>query len=175
MHSFLKNATTPLIFGLFIDQLDALQNMLSFLTKEKYIRQSSLLDGASIGQHLRHIIECGRCLLVGYQSGIIDYDGRKRDRKIETDKDFASGLLDELRITIQCADKRLLLTLNGCNEAFTQAIETTFYRELSYNTEHAVHHMALIKVALREMGMEFTDSKFGVAPATLKYREACVQ
>jgi hypothetical protein len=56
-------------------------------------------------------------------------------------------------------------------------VYTSYYRELAFNAEHATHHMALIRVALIEMGLSIVTDDFGVAPATLKYKsaQACAQ
>lgn len=54
----------------------------------------------------------------------------------------------------------------------TTTIATTFERELVYCLEHTIHHQALIKVGLKELNLEgFLDGHFGVAPATLRFRE----
>ncbi|HEX8061527.1 MAG TPA: hypothetical protein VF473_11360, partial [Cyclobacteriaceae bacterium] len=49
-------------------------------------------------------------------------------------------------------------------------VETTYYRELVYNLEHAVHHMAVIKIAIRSTTLIDIPVDFGVAAATIKYR-----
>ena len=52
---------------------------------------------------------------------------------------------------------------------------TTYYREIVYNTEHTVHHLALIKVALIEMKLNIVDKKFGMAGSTIKYKRAMLK
>jgi hypothetical protein len=47
--------------------------------------------------------------------------------------------------------------------------------EIAYNLEHTIHHMALIRVGLHELGDITLDDSYGVAPSTLKYRKRCVQ
>ena len=54
-------------------------------------------------------------------------------------------------------------------------VTSTYNREIVYNIEHAVHHMALIKVALKELEVEFVNEEFGVAYATVQYRRVCAQ
>jgi hypothetical protein len=53
------------------------------LTNAQYSASSDALFGATIGQHVRHIIELFIVLNGGYQSGIIEYDKRRRDLILE--------------------------------------------------------------------------------------------
>jgi len=49
-------------------------------------------------------------------------------------------------------------------------------RELAYCMDHATHHLAIIKIALIDGGHDIINkSSLGVAPSTIRYREACVQ
>ena len=66
------------------------------LTSTEYTQPSKILFNASIGQHVRHIIELFLCLETGYETGVVNYEKRKRDYKIETDKDFAIQLLKDI-------------------------------------------------------------------------------
>jgi hypothetical protein len=52
-------------------------------------------------------------------------------------------------------------------------IETNFLRELVYNIEHAVHHMAIIKIGVREVAPQIVlPHDFGIAASTIRYQEA---
>jgi hypothetical protein len=54
-------------------------------------------------------------------------------------------------------------------------ISTNYYREIAYNLEHTIHHMALIRVGLNEVsGIQLPDD-FGVASSTVKHRKQCAQ
>ncbi len=146
------------------------------LEKGQYDRPCKNLSGNTIGQHVRHVIEMFQYLETGYLSGEVDYEKRKRDHQIETDNNFAIGLLQEIMEQITKENKSLnLLTYYDDLADRPEKIATNYYREIAYNLEHTIHHMALIRVGMRDLGDFSVDDSYGVAPSTLKYRKQCVQ
>ncbi len=153
-----------------------LAHSLNQLGKGQYHYPCANLSGNTIGQHVRHIIEMFQCLETGYLNGEVDYEKRKRDQQIETDKDLALGLLQEIIWQINKENKSLrLLTYYDDSTDLPEKIETNYFREIAYNLEHTIHHMALIRVGLHELGDIRVDDSYGVAPSTLKYRKRCAQ
>jgi len=146
------------------------------LTQEQYVQQCQSLLNATIGQHLRHIIELFQCLENGYDDGLINYEKRKRDVEIETDKELATALLSEINRGLDRPNK--VLNLEACYEEDSNSpivISTNFYREIAYNLEHTIHHMALIRVGISEVAQISLPAEFGVASSTIKYRKECAQ
>lgn len=153
-----------------------LNEVLDKLTAEQYQTPSENLSGSSVGQHTRHIIELFQCLLAGYENGSICYDDRKRDVRIESDPLFAKQLLADIASSIERTN--IELQLSGVyDEASTDQLylTTNYNRELLYNLEHTVHHMALIRVGLKELKTEFVTEHFGIASSTIRHREQCAQ
>ncbi|MGG9960643.1 hypothetical protein [Ferruginibacter sp. SUN106] len=146
------------------------------LTCEQYCKPSKILFGATIGQHVRHIIELFICLDNGYNTGIVNYEKRKRDYAIETDKNFANSLLKSIYLTLDKTNKDLMLEASFDDQSENCiSIATNYYREIAYNLEHTVHHMALIRVGITEVSNIELPAGFGVAASTIKYRQACAQ
>lgn len=146
------------------------------LSQEQYVQPCKTLFNATIGQHVRHIIELFQCLENGYGSGLVNYEKRKRDLRIETDKAFASGLLVGVHQGLERSNKEL--KLEACyDEHDTEplTLDTNFYREVAYNLEHTIHHMALIRVGITEVSDIELPEEFGVASSTIKYRQQCAQ
>ena len=146
------------------------------LTNEEYGLPCKTLFNASVGQHVRHVIELYVCLFAGYETGYVNYDERKRNARIETDRDFAIEHMHDIIREIERPDKDLILQAN-CHEttAGTLPINTNYFRELVYNLEHTVHHMALIRIGMHEVSNILLPEGFGVAASTIKYRKACAQ
>jgi len=146
------------------------------LTDEEYIHPSDILFNATIGQHVRHVVELFLELEKGYENGRVNYDKRKRDYTIETDKNVAIELLHQIYLRLNRFDKNLLLEASyDENSTDTVLISTNYFRELMYNLEHTVHHMALIRVGINEVSSVIVPDDFGVASSTVKYKKLCAQ
>ena len=153
-----------------------LRQILDQLTEAEYLQPSKILFNASVGQHVRHIIELYICLYNGYETGHVNYEERKRDVRIETDKAFAIELMEMVCNNIDRPDKTLLLDSSYAEDSTTSiTVETNYYRELIYNLEHTVHHMALIRVGVTEVSAIEIPEGFGIATSTIKYRRSCAQ
>lgn len=156
----------------FIQLTDAMQG----LTAEEYTRPSKILFRATVGQHVRHIIELFLCLGNGYEEGVVNYEKRKRDYRIETDREFACFLLRRIFRELDRPNKRISLEADDYQDApETVTIPSNYYREVAYNLEHTIHHMALIRVGIHEVSAIQLPEEFGVAYSTIKYRMQCAQ
>ena len=153
-----------------------LSETLHLLTNEQYVHPSKSLFNATIGQHTRHIIEMFLCLENGYEEAVVNYENRKRDIRIETDKEFACALLLKIYNNLNKLNKQMVLQASY-NEDSDQiiAFQTNYHREIAYNLEHTIHHMALIKVGISEFSNITLPEGFGVATSTMKYRKECAQ
>ncbi len=154
--------------------LNDLQEVLLQLPPSSYSEPIPALSGGTIGQHTRHIIEFFQCLLDQTDSGAINYCTRKRDKFIESKPTLAISSIRSLsgRLNQLNAQPELQL-LSG--EFNTEPIATNLARELLYNIEHAIHHMAVIKIGLQLASdpVRLPDT-FGVAPSTLRFRQKSI-
>ena len=158
--------------------LEQLVELINKLDNEQFARPLPLLSGNTIGKHIRHIIELYDQLLMGYDSGIINYDGRKRDLRTETETNYAIDKLECIIITCDNkSDKPVQLMLDySIDNIVNDTVNSTYKRELAYNIEHAIHHMAIIKIAIENSYSDIVlDKAFGVAPSTIRFQRECVQ
>jgi uncharacterized damage-inducible protein DinB len=155
------------IQNVFMQLSDSLQQ----LSNEEYTQKSPTLFNATIGQHVRHIIELFICLDQAYKIGLVNYEKRKRDYRIESNKEVAIMLLEQIASGFQVQDKNLLLEATFDEHSNdTIIISTNYFRELVYNLEHTVHHMALIRVGINEVSTVKVPEEFGVASSTIRYK-----
>jgi hypothetical protein len=153
-----------------------LSQSICLLNTAEYKQPSERLFNATIGQHVRHVIELFQCLQWGYEAGVINYDSRKRNLLLEEDKDFAMEQLALLFNNIERPNKTLVLQAiydEQSNEPVD--IPTNYLREVAYNLEHTIHHMALIRVGINEVSCVQLPENYGVASSTTKYKKTCVQ
>jgi hypothetical protein len=147
------------------------------LTQEQYVQTCRTLHNNTIGQHVRHIVEFYQCLELGYGSGVVDYEKRERNRAIENDKVLATAIL--LHIVSGLDKENLPLQLSATYDCYEDEnpimLSTNYYREIAYNLEHTIHHMALIRIGIKEISAIDLSDDFGVASSTIKYRKQCAQ
>ncbi len=164
-----------------IRNLEEIKDLLGKLSEEEYNYRSALLSDASVGQHVRHVLEFYTCLFDGMASGKVDYDCRKRDIVLETDIDAATRAIGHIvvRLSDLKEDVSLVLAVNysTTNDSHEECINSSLFREIANNIEHTIHHQALIKVAVRDMGQDdVLDESFGFAPSTIRHKNSlCAQ
>ena len=134
------------------------------------------LGNATVGQHVRHIIELFEELQNGYDSGMVCYDNRKRDFALETDKLLVIERLHQISVTASRADKALVLKCSYSTEdGNDMSVNSNYKRELIYNIEHTVHHMALLRVGIEHISNVQIPRDFGIAVSTLRHKKVCAQ
>lgn len=155
--------------------LAQLSDVVRQLDAEQFVRPSITLSDATIGQHMRHSLEFFQCLQRGLPKGVVNYDKREHNEALQQNPQRALTALDEIMDFLRSQPENIPLLLEiGYDRTSDQpqSVPSNLYRELSYTIEHAVHHMALIKVGLREVAPGISlPADFGVAVSTLRYRE----
>lgn len=174
-----------------------LQDVLERMDDAQYTTRVEILSGATTGQHVRHVLEFLEELQNGYDSGLVNYDRRRRSLELETSRHAAVRMLTSLVSTVDRPEKDLMVAADVYGSAAADGsgfgaegaaaadamksggedavvIRTNYSRELLYNIEHIVHHMALLRVAISVVaGSIRLPAGFGVAASTLKYRQRC--
>jgi uncharacterized damage-inducible protein DinB len=162
------------------ENLYQLRELLKIISNDQYTAKPDILSGASIGQHIRHILEFYLLLVSGSFSGTISYDKRKRDIRIEEDTAFSLETIDRLLSGIDTLNEKHMVKLEADYSTGGKSqnlIDSSVGRELAYCIEHSIHHQALIKAGLIALGLaHLTNEHFGVAYSTIRYRnEQCAQ
>ena len=161
-----------------INTLSSAAALIKDLPKDKYNHVEAPYFESCLGKHMRHILDHYLCFSRDLALGVIDYDQRNRDVRLETDKEYTLSVIAQIcdfltelgtRSEGDVAVKVLL-----CNDVSLpqgEATDSSIRRELQFLQGHAVHHYALIATMLRFYGLN-VDREFGIAPSTLVHEEA---
>lgn len=152
-----------------ITLLRQLDELLQQFADEDYCRPLTVLSGATMGQHCRHVIECFEELERGYDLGVVNYDGRLRDRRVETDVRYARRRIADVQNSLDRPDVPLVLCVLLGDDTEV-SLSSSYYRELYHNLDHAIHHLALMRVGMAAFPTIELPESFGVAWSTLKFR-----
>ena len=156
--------------------LNQLVELTRQLSDEAYSAELDLLNGNTIGKHVRHVVEFFDILVSGAGEGLINYDKRKHEPLYEIDTDAAHSklmyLIEKLEDLGSKESLILELSYSGQGEE-TVKISTSLERELAYNIEHAIHHMAIIKIAIKTVFPNTVlPQNFGIAYSTIRYQKS---
>ncbi|MEQ9466941.1 MAG: hypothetical protein RLN88_05980 [Ekhidna sp.] len=156
------------------DLLSQLDHIIQSCKEEDFSRPLEELSGSTFGQHIRHTLEFFICLFDAKNDGVVNYDQRKHDTLIETDRKLACSVIDSIQDFLDKNEEDFELRFEANyteREGSNAGMRSSFYRELSYNIEHAIHHMALIKIAVRQsLNYISLPEHFGVASSTVRYQ-----
>ncbi|MDR5904893.1 DinB family protein [Franzmannia qiaohouensis] len=150
--------------------LAQLRHLVAGLTPEAYQQAAGRQGRHTLGKHVRHIIDHVEALLnLGPEEGVIDYEHRRRDARLEQWPQQAANRLDDLEALLAAfAPQREAASLHYPvgDEALT--LDTSVSRELAFLTSHTIHHMAIIGLLAEHQGIPLAED-FGVHPSTLRH------
>lgn len=139
-----------------------------------YSTHIELAFNASAGGHYRHCLDHFASVIRGASDGIVDFDHRERDVRLEQDPKAALEVTRHLRAAIGRIPSALLdqpmpaRCEVSYHEGVSPVTRSSLGRELVYAIAHGIHHYALIAVIIRLQGGSL-PTHFGVAPSTVHY------
>lgn len=156
--------------------LTQLSSIIDSCKEEDFSSPLPELSGSTFGQHVRHTLEFFICLFDAKNDGSVNYDNRKHDKLIETDKKLAQSVILSIVTFLEENQEDFAVSFEAnysLKDGEINAMQSSFFRELSYNIEHAIHHMALLKVAVNQtLNYIQLPENFGVASSTVRYQES---
>jgi len=155
--------------------LNQVSEVIEQISDDDFTRPVLAFNGATVGQHFRHALEFFQCLMNGVDTGIVSYDKRQHDKGIETSKLLALDAINKSSIFMEHCDldKTIELQVSYHQDNDSEVlVSSNMAREITYNIEHMVHHMALVKIGIKEVCPYVNlPSEFGVAISTIKYHK----
>ncbi|MBM3177231.1 MAG: hypothetical protein FJZ78_04410 [Bacteroidetes bacterium] len=152
-----------------------LTNAVELIPDDSYARPLDLLHGSTPGQHVRHIAEFLLALEKGYGLGVVSYDLREHNKEMETSKRFVLDALQSAKLFFEsCLEDRPLVLESMHDKADNNwtSVSTGYFRELLYVIDHAIHHMAILRMAIAQISPDIKlDADFGMAFSTLHHQK----
>jgi hypothetical protein len=150
------------------------ESLLTGIDMASYARRVPMVFNASIGGHYRHCLDHFSCLLHRGVEGVIDYDHRERDGRIEQEPVHALAATRQLLADLRDIDPAALErpVMARCEVSYesgdSPVTASTVGRELVYAIAHGIHHYAMISVIARLQNIGLPED-FGVAPSTVAH------
>ena len=156
--------------------INQVTDLLGQLAPHEYRQPLPEFDGSTLGQHFRHILEFFICLDRGVPFGIVDYASRERNLLFEDSPGVALAALDAFSVSLHDLQPSMALELRAeFGGAERPSYSSTVGRELAFVYDHAIHHLAMIKIGLRcHFPHVEIDRDLGVSPSTIKARRVVV-
>jgi len=149
--------------------------LLETIEADAYRQPLPLFNGATLGQHFRHIFDFYYCLVRDRSSGLIDYASRERRPAIEADPRTAREAFENLVDLVSVLDEKERIAVRADFSHLTEEqrpqYQSSVGRELMYAYDHAIHHLAIIRIGLQAVFPQYhLGDNLGVAPSTVKFR-----
>jgi len=153
--------------------LNQIRLLVEQLRPAEYNSSLELLSGNTIGKHVRHVLEFFDLLTANPKSDVLNYDSREHDELLESDRDICLSKINSIIDNVKSVadDRNLTLQVSyALKKERPVHVKTTLNRELAYNIEHAIHHMAIMKIAVITVfpHVKLPDN-FGIAYSTIRY------
>ena len=150
-----------------------INHVLAQLEPHEYRRQLPEFEGSTLGQHFRHILEFFQCLEQGTCSGTVDYAARERNLLYEDSPNIAAAAFETFADALPSLKVFANVEVRAeFGEQERPAYPSTVGRELLFVYDHAIHHLAIIKIGLLcQFPHVRADRDLGVSPSTIKARE----
>ena len=151
-------------------QLTRLQSFLSQIREDDYKMPLPVLQDGTLGKHVRHVIEFFQCLFNGNSENLINYDNRKRNTLIENNVAHASQHIDDIIETLNSITYDKPIQFVAAYREHNIEMTSSLYREITFTIEHAVHHMAIIRIACTvHFNYILLPENFGYADSTIRH------
>lgn len=156
------------------EMINQIISLLNQIPDQDFNRSLEVYEDATLGKHFRHIYEFFDCLVNQCDGTEIDYGLRKREQSLENYTDIAKDRFLKLRDRLVELEEELPI------EVYTdfkdelgqrQTVKSTLGRELMYAYDHAVHHLAIVRIGLASLSPEISiDESLGVAASTIQHQ-----
>jgi len=153
-----------------------LSKVLEAITDEVYVMRMDEVYDASVGLHVRHVIDHYDMFFAGLPDKLINYDARPREASVETQRGCAleriQSLIEQMeKMSDQDSSVQVIMELQSRPTKETRQA-SSIARELAFLHSHATHHYATLALMLKVCNRDIDLPEFGLAPATIRNQES---
>lgn len=158
-------------FGALADVLTEMAYVSAQLTATEFTESGVPGVSGSIGGHVRHCLDHVLAFEQALESGVVDYDTRRRHTSVERNRELAVlSLMAAARRLAGRADAVLgqPVVVRSIVARGGSVIEgrSSVARELAFVISHTIHHNAQVALLAHRLGAARLPARFGLAPAT---------
>lgn len=154
--------------------IDQIISTMKQISSDDFCRPLEIYNGSTIGKHFRHIYDFFNCLVIQNDQVNIDYCVRGRDERIESEVHHSIEAFQKLKIEISSLNETREITVHADFEIKNgerPVVNTSIGREIMYAYDHAVHHLAIVKIGLKAIRPDLKiNQDLGVAASTLRHQ-----
>lgn len=157
--------------------IEQIRKVLDQLPDEAYSQELKIFNGSTIGKHVRHIYDFYYAVVRVEGTGELDYAVRDRDPKIESYTSTAIEKFAALHENIDCVNEDEIIDVvtefDIDQSTLRKRVKSSVGRELMYAYDHAVHHLAIVKMGIKSSFPEVDiHEDLGIAPSTIKHNRS---
>ncbi len=149
---------------------------IELIPEDDYSRPLEVYNGSTLGKHFRHIYDFFSCVTIDSDQNVVDYCQRQRDEQLECDKSCAILQFDLLRQALMNMQENKAITVYADFElenGIRPAVASTLGREIMYAYDHAVHHLAIVKIGIKSIHPDIAiNNELGVAASTIRHQHS---
>ncbi len=151
-----------------------INHILNRLEEADYVQPLDVFNGSTLGQHFRHILDFYSCVVKGASHGEVNYGCRDRSVSIETNIKLAQDQFAQLQGQIDgLSDDQVLGVVTDFHKEAGdghEVVQSSVGRELMFAYDHAIHHMAMIRIGIRDQfSYVDIDGAVGMASSTINH------
>ncbi|MEI6409550.1 MAG: hypothetical protein WCR52_09220 [Bacteroidota bacterium] len=157
-----------------VDIIRQMNSVLEQIAPQDYRKTLPEFEGGSLGQHFRHILEFFQCLEIAAYKGIVDYAARERNLLYEEHPNLTIEAFESFAAEMANIDVDMPLNVRAEFSGGERPLyQSTIGREMLFVYDHAIHHLAIIKIGLICHFPQIKSEKdLGVSPSTIIARKA---
>ncbi len=154
--------------------IDTIIETIYAIDETLFYQPLAIYNGSSFGKHFRHIHDFFHCIVVQADEPNIDYCHRHRDSNLEGSKAISIDSFNNLKRELINLNESQLLSVKAdftLDNGLRPMVKTSIGREIMYAYDHAVHHLAIIKIGLNEHCPDLEiNQDLGVAASTIRHQ-----